>query len=75
MTAAGGDDPAGDPWHDFEVCPTEPATEVAPGFVAAKSGTRCLLLSPSESPIIKRFIQPLVRSAAHTVRRLGIKLN
>lgn len=28
-----------DPWYGFQVCPTEPATEVASGFVANQSGT------------------------------------
>ena len=28
-----------DPWYEFWVCPTEPATEVASGFVANRSGT------------------------------------
>ena len=28
-----------DPWYDFEVCPTEPATEVAAGFVANQNGS------------------------------------
>lgn len=28
-----------DPWYDFEVCPTEPAAEVAAGFVANQNGS------------------------------------
>jgi AraC family transcriptional regulator, transcriptional activator FtrA len=28
-----------DPWYHFEVCPTQPATEVAAGFVAAQTGS------------------------------------
>ncbi len=28
-----------DPWYEFEVCPTEPATEVASGFVANQKGS------------------------------------
>ena len=28
-----------DPWYDFEVCPTEPATQVAGGFVAPQNGS------------------------------------
>jgi AraC family transcriptional activator FtrA len=27
------------PWYDFEVCPTQPATEVAAGFIAAQTGS------------------------------------
>jgi AraC family transcriptional activator FtrA len=28
-----------DPWYDFEVCPTQPGTEVAAGFVANQNGS------------------------------------
>jgi AraC family transcriptional activator FtrA len=41
-----------DPWYGFQVCPTEPATEVASGFVANQSGTMADLVRADTAIVI-----------------------